>query len=176
MGWIQDGAYDHEGWVANILDDGRAAGASTSGGVVVREVTGADEAAGYDIRAFPTGAREVVIPWPRVARWQVRCDCGWGGSSQPAVTNPKYNDRDWTDEFEEDFLSEWQAHVAPFVALSELGRLVDEHRILGGRIEENVRLARSAGASWSDVGRAAGLSKQGAQQRWGAATTRAVSR
>ncbi len=25
MGWIRDGAYAHEGWVANVLADGRVA-------------------------------------------------------------------------------------------------------------------------------------------------------
>jgi hypothetical protein len=30
-----------------------------------------------------------------------------------------------------------------------------------------VRLARSAGATWTDIGRETGLSRQGAQQRWG---------
>lgn len=176
MGWIQDGAYDHEGWVANVLDDGRIAGGSTGGGVVVREVTEADETAGYEIRSFHNGSREVVIPWSRVATWQVRCECGWEGSRRPAETNPKNNDRDCAEEFEDAFLPEWEIHVAPFVALSELDRLVDEHRSLGNRIEEKVALARSVGASWSDVGRAAGMSKQGAQQRWGSSPTSDIRR
>jgi len=35
------------------------------------------------------------------------------------------------------------------------------------KIAENVLLARTAGVSWIQVGRAANLSKRGAHQRWG---------
>jgi hypothetical protein len=42
MGWIADGAYDHEGWVANVMADGRVAGSMTGGGVIVHELTPAD--------------------------------------------------------------------------------------------------------------------------------------
>jgi hypothetical protein len=43
----------------------------------------------------------------------------------------------------------------------------DQLRELEQRITEKVQLARIAGASWTQVGRAAALSKQGAQPRWG---------
>ncbi len=54
----------------------------------------------------------------------------------------------------------------PFAALTDLEQLVDQLRDVETRIAETVRLARTGGASWTQVGRAAGLSKQGAQQRW----------
>lgn len=98
---------------------------------------------------------------------RLRCKCGWEGSLRPAETNTEFNDRNCAEEFEDAFLLEWQVHVAPFAALSELDRLVAEHRELGDHIVEKVALAQSSGASWSEVGRAAGMSKQGAQQRWG---------
>lgn len=34
-------------------------------------------------------------------------------------------------------------------------------------LDHAVRLARQEGASWADVGMAAGMSKQAAHQRWG---------
>lgn len=166
MGWIQDGAYDHEGWVANVLDDGRASSGTVIGGVLLREVTAADRAAGYQIRAL-CSSEEVVIPWDRVATWQVHCECGWRGSSRPAVAD-EHGDKDCPETIEDDFLPEWKAHVAPFDALNGLGRLVAEQRAIEASIEEKVRLARRHGASWSDIGRATRISKQGAQQRWGA--------
>lgn len=64
------------------------------------------------------------------------------------------------------FYPEWKAHVGPFEALYELEGLVDDLQRLDSRIEDTVRLARSGGASWIQVGRAARLSRQGAQQRW----------
>jgi len=166
MGWIQDGAYDHEGWVANVLDDGRAASGATGGGVLSREVTDADRVSGYQIRALGR-AEEVIIPWDRVATWEVRCECGWRGSSRPAVADEN-GEKDCPETIEDDFLLEWKDHVAPLVALDGLGRLVAEQRAIEASIEEKVRLARRHGASWSDIGRAALMSKQGAQQRWGA--------
>lgn len=34
-------------------------------------------------------------------------------------------------------------------------------------LNESVRRARAAGASWQDIADATGMSRQGAQQRWG---------
>ncbi len=60
-----------------------------------------------------------------------------------------------------------EGQVTPYVALFEQGEMTDHLRNLEQRITENVLLARAAGVSWTQVGRAAGLSKQGAHQRWG---------
>lgn len=171
MGWIRDGAYDHEGWVANVLDDGRMTGTTTSGGVVARDVTEADRAAGYVVERY--GQEEAVVPWERVALWRVTCECGWTGSDRPVQLTTSESGAvsghsDSHPEIEEAFAKEWSEHVAPFVALYDLEQLIEQNRDLELRIEQAVRLARSNGASWSQVGRAAGYSKQGAQQRWGA--------
>ena len=37
----------------------------------------------------------------------------------------------------------------------------------GEALDRAVRAARNAGASWADIARAAGMSRQAAQQRWG---------
>lgn len=173
MGWIKDGAYDHDGWVANVLADGRVAASSTGGGVIVHELTGDDVVAGYEVRRYDGSQRlDVVVPWNEVATWRVSCECGWTGSEVPARPAPDspidgYRDYDAFPDVEEAFAREWDAHVAPFTALHEIEQLVDQQRDLEARVIDTVRLARAGGASWSQVGRAAGLSKQGAQQRWG---------
>jgi hypothetical protein len=173
MGWIRDGAYDHEGWVANVLADGRVAGGTTSGGVIVHELTGDDVVAGREVRRYEgSDYLDVVIPWDQVVTWRLSCQCGWTGSERPAQVAPNspgdgYRDYDAFPEIEAEFAREWSAHVEPFVALYDLEQLVDELRSVESRVEDKVQLARQAGASWSQVGRAAGLSKQGAQQRWG---------
>ena len=84
------------------------------------------------------------------------------------MTDSKYGYRDCPDSVQDRvFLPEWQAHVAPFEATSQLEALIEDLHGIEARIEEKVRLARSGGASWTDVGRATGLTRQGAHQRWG---------
>lgn len=169
MGWIVEAAPDHEGWVANVLDDGRATGATTGGGVIPRAVTSADREAGYEIRRFAsTGQEEVVVPWERVTTWQVRCECGWTGRTQPAYITHESGSRDCPEDLEDEyFVPQWREHIAPFTALGDLEQLVHELRSFEERTAAAVMTARRHGASWSQVGRAAGLTRQGAQQRWG---------
>lgn len=169
MGWIRGGAHDHEGWVANVLADGRVSASTTSGGVIVHELTGDDVVAGREVRRYDGSDHvDVVVPWDQVATWRVTCQCGWTGSERPAVTETKYGTRDCPESLEDSWAApEWDAHVAPFAALADLEQLVDQLRDVETSIADKVRLARTGGASWTQVGRAAGLSKQGAQQRWG---------
>ncbi len=170
MGWIRDGVYDHEGWVANVLADGRVSGSTTGAGVIVHELTAEDVAAEREVRRYPgSDYLDVVIPWDEVVRWRVTCECGWSGEERAALADAKHGgSRDCPDDFEERiFYPAWTAHVAPFAALSDLEQLVDQLRSIETQIQDRVRLARSGGASWSQIGRAASLSKQGAQQRWG---------
>jgi hypothetical protein len=171
VSWVAEGADEHEGWVANVLADGRVAGASTSGGVVVHELRPADEADGREVRRYPaTDHLDVVVPWDQVVIWRVTCECGWAGGEQLAIIDSTYGTRECPEDVAERvFLPEWQAHVAPYIALAELRKLAERLRALEAEVADNVRLARGAGASWAQIGRQVGLSKQGAQQRWGAA-------
>lgn len=168
MGWIIDGAYDHEGWVANVLADGRVSSSMTGGAVIVHERTAEDIAAEREVRRYPgSDYLDVVIPWDQVAAWRVTCECGWTGEQRPAVGEAG-GARDCPEDVEERvFYPAWAAHVAPYAALFDLEQLVDQSRDVEQRIGEKVELARAGGASWAQVGRATGLSKQGAQQRWG---------
>lgn len=168
MGWSRDGAYEHEGWVANVLADGRLSGSSTAGGVIVHELTADDVAAEREVRRYEGSAHlEVVVPWDQVAFWRVTCACGWTGVEVPA-SGPAGGSRDCPEQIQEQALQpDWAAHVAPYTALSDLERLVDQLSDIESHIADTAGLARAGGASWSQIGRAAGLSKQGAQQRWG---------
>lgn len=163
MGWFIEGSEGHEGYVANVLGDGRAASATTGGGVVLFEVTPADEAAGW-VRQLPYG-QEAVVPWSEVTTWRVMCECGWTGSSRPAEDTEGF--RDCPPAIEEEFAQEWQSHVRPFTGLASISRLSEQARELAWQLDDEVAASRARGATWEAIGKAAGLTKQGAQQRWG---------
>lgn len=168
MGWIRDGAYGHEGWVANVLADGRVTGSSTDSGVIVNELTADDIVAEREVRRYPgTDHVDVVIPWDQVMTWRGTCACGWTGPHLPAYDDTTCGTRACPDAVQEhDFYPAWSAHVAPYVALFELDGMTDQLHNLEQQIAEKVQLARTAGASWTQIGQATGLTKQGAQQRW----------
>lgn len=152
-----------------MLADGRVAVGSVSGGAIVADPSAADAAAGWEPRRYPGSddAVEVVVPWDQVTTWRVGCVCGWSGGEQPAVTDPLDGSRDCPDDLADRvFRPQWQAHVAPTVALVDLEHLIGQLHTVQARIDDTVRLAHTGGASWAQIGRAAGLSKQGAQQRW----------
>ena len=53
---------------------------------------------------------------------------------------------------------------------AELARLIDAARAAADanhRLAEAARAARHAGATWTQIGDALGLTRQAAQQRWG---------
>lgn len=168
MGWI-GGADGHGGWVANVLADGRVATGSVSEGVTVPGVSVADVVAGWEVRRYPgSDDVDVVVPWDLVATWRVSCVCGWSGGELPAVTDTQDGTRECPGDLEDRvFFSQWQAHIAPLVALVDLEQRVEQLRDIETRIADDVRLARAGGASWTQIGRAVGLSKQAALQRWG---------
>ncbi len=169
MRWTREGAHDHEGWVANVLADGRVSASVTGAGVIVHELTADDVVAEREVRRYDgSDDVDVVIPWDQVATWRVMCQCGWTGEQLPAYDNPTDRTRDCPEALEDSvFAPAWDAHVAPHVALHDVEQLSEQLRELEQRIADRVQLAKAGGASWTQVGRAAGLSKQGAQQRWG---------
>lgn len=151
MGLISEGAPSHEGWVANVLADGRATSATDGHGVLI---------------LAPDGNHEHV-PWDQVVAWRVMCECGWTGPSVPAFTDPEYGYRDCPDELADELLKSWTGHMRPSAALAELGKVCAEMSRLTARAEDLVSTARDGGVSWGQIGSVTGLSRQGAQQRWG---------
>lgn len=168
MGWLRDGAYDHEGWVANVLADGRVSSSMTSGGVIVHELTTEDISHEREVRHYPSSDHiDVVVPWDQVAAWRVTCQCGWTGRKRPAHTDARYGTRNCPEDVEErDFAPAWDAHVAPFVSLAELDELANQLRDIENRIGDTVQLAYARGATWDQVARATRMTKRAAVQRW----------
>lgn len=153
MGWQSEVA-PHDGWVANVLADGRTASTTDAHGVIIWGPT--------------IGSGEEHVPWDQVVAWRVMCECGWTGPSVPAYTDAEYGFRSCPEEIEDGvMLTAWNEHLAPFEAVLELGTVSAELSRLTQRAEELVTVARAAGVAWSEIGAAAGVSRQGAQQRWG---------
>ncbi|MGO4591029.1 hypothetical protein [Paenarthrobacter sp. 2TAF44] len=61
---------------------------------------------------------------------------------------------------------EWLAHIAPSEAILGVEAAAKEHRQAGHRLDKTVAASNAAGASWADIGRAAGISRQAAHERW----------
>lgn len=166
MGWTVEEVSDseHEGWAAPALSDGRLSGGSTLGAVLV-----GDE----------------QVPESQVVAFQAACVCGWRGVSWLRVSDPSstnlrlrrvhtatgFND-DLPDSVEAMMRDEWLAHVRPVAVVGPVAVASLEYDQAGQRLTEAVVLARDAGASWADIGRAAGVSRQSAHERWAAAHER----
>lgn len=162
MGWCDEYG-DHEGYVSLLFADGERSSGSSGRGVLVWP--------GGDI------AREEIRPYADVVAWQVQCDgsrerpCDWVGQRfDLAHERPEHIDGRWmepTEDREEAFRQEWLRHVRPFEVTRKVEAAADGVRRAIDALEDAVTAARADGASWSQIGRAAGVTKQAAQQRWG---------
>jgi hypothetical protein len=171
MGWTTDNG-THEGYAAAVLRDGRWAASYSGGGVI------------------PHGARDEIVPDDQVVGWRVRCDCytggsgmtgNWEGSEWVRVASPAETDlaahRAYSedafapDEVEDALQAEWwELHAGPQEKLAAVSEAAAAAHKARRQLDEAVSAARDAGASWTDVGRAAGISRQSAHERWGGLT------
>lgn len=163
MGWTWDTgyrpAYEHEGYAAAVLDDGT--------------ITGTHDGA-------TTG---------RFVGWCAACDCGWRGAQfwprdEVLAADPLYAEQverypggasvppesvEGTEDDGDAALGQWRAHLAealPGLAVHDAAARLSEAR---DGLDTAVGRARAAGASWTVIGDAAGLTRQSAHERWGAA-------
>ncbi|NWL12313.1 hypothetical protein DM793_13615 [Paenarthrobacter nitroguajacolicus] len=172
MGWTSND-YKHEGWVAAVAPDDRLASGSTAEGMLVPGTTGHYQPAGeFD------PDREIV-PDALIMNWRGACECGWQGELWQRVLTPAEADFDARREYlppgDPAFVSghlenavheEWLAHIAPSEAILGIEAAAREHRQAGHRLDKTVAAAKAAGASWADIGRAAGISRQAAHEHW----------
>lgn len=62
--------------------------------------------------------------------------------------------------------AEWLEHIRPEINLAAVRQAAEDHRLSGERLDHAVAGARAGGASWTDIGRAAGVARQTAHERW----------
>jgi len=113
-----------------------------------------------------------------VVGWVAGCECGWRGRPWTRVPSPELADRsarllttsgdfyDLDGPEETLVMDEWRTHIAPFRTIEAVEEAAARHAATGRALDEAVAAARAAGASWTDVGRAAGVSRQSAHVRW----------
>jgi hypothetical protein len=169
LGWdLGDGV--HEGWATCVSADGRLSHGSSLVGVMVEGITGA-----YPVHNIvPTWE---VVPYAEVIGWRGGCACGWQGQLWERVGAPGlaevgarrvYAARgDVPGAVEEDIEAEWARHAEPAQAITAVAAAAGAARVATRGLDEAVLTARRGGASWTDIGRGVGITRQSAHQRWG---------
>lgn len=171
MSWVSSNN-EHEGWAAEVAPDGRLSSSSSEAGMLVKGITG---------RYKPDKMRPdyEVVPDSEIIGWRGACGCGWRGQmwervASPAAADPAHR-RDYvaphefayaSNEVEDAIHDEWKAHIAPSEAVLGVEAAAREYAQAAHRLDKTVAAAKAAGASWADIGRAVGISRQSAHERW----------
>lgn len=176
MGWIDENN-DHEGYITPIFRDGASGHGVSNKGVNVGGPTTETE----DWRA----AADIV-------GWEVRCTCyqdaaHWHHTTTvlarwTRVSSPEDQDRAagrlYAEDDDAEFMSEredverlalalWDAHREPLDALRAIGAAASAHAKTRAQLDAAVLAGRAAEVSWADIGRAVGITRQSARERWG---------
>jgi hypothetical protein len=172
MGWSTDYSEGHEGWAASVTPDGRRTGSSTGRGMLVEGITGRYERdttmPGYEI-----------VPHREIIGWQGQCECGWQGEFWERVPSaeeadlgqrkahlPLEKSAHAPEPVDDAIGDEWLQHVAPLGAVAGVEAAARDYAQAGRRLDKTVAAAKAAGASWADIGRAVGITRQAAHERW----------
>lgn len=171
MGWVSNDN-EHEGWAAAVAPDGRLSSSSSGAGMLVEGITGRYK----PDKMLPD---HEVVPDSEIIGWRGACSCGWRGEmwervkSLPAADFSRRRDFAAPDEFanpsskvEDAIHDEWKAHLAPLEAVAGVEAAAREYHQAGHRLDKTVAAAKAAGASWADIGRVVGISRQSAHERW----------
>jgi hypothetical protein len=171
MGWVSaDNA--HEGWAACVAPDGRLSASSSGEGMLFAGVTG-------HYKRDETRQDHEVVPDSEIIGWRGQCQCGWQGEIWERVMSPAAADfgrrrdfvpldgfADASRKVEDAISEEWKAHIAPSDSIVGVEVAAREYNQAGHRLDKTVAAAKAAGASWADIGRAVGISRQSAHERW----------
>lgn len=171
MGWVS-ADNEHEGWAACVAPDGRLSASSSGEGVLFQGVSG-------HYQRDKIMPEYEVVPDSEIIGWRGQCACGWQGELWERVTSSSAADfnrrRDYvsldgfadaSQKVEDAIHDEWKAHIAPSEAVAGVEAAAREYNQAGRRLDKTVAAAKTAGASWADIGRAVGISRQSAHERW----------
>jgi hypothetical protein len=117
-------------------------------------------------------------PDAEVVGWVAGCTCGWRGVPWARVPAGELADPaarrlaipgPWADleaADEQRIMAEWRRHIAAWQALEDIEQAAARQAAATRALDDAVRTAVTAGASWADIGRATGLSGPTATERW----------
>jgi hypothetical protein len=117
-------------------------------------------------------------PDAAVVGWVAGCTCGWRGTPWTRVPGPELADPaarrlavtgPWADleaSDEHRVRQEWRGHIAGWQALEDVEQAAARQAAAARALDEAVRAALVAGASWADIGRVTGLTGRSATERW----------
>lgn len=183
MGWFTEGS-EHEGYVACVFADGMYG----SGGRHMEINLMTPE--GQLVWENDDPANAVWRPPSQVVGWRIACSCVpsrehvildpfWTRVWDPADDDPAAGriyagdpssadaaDISDREDLEPLFLNVWRRHIAPDLSLHTIRTLGQSLKDLEAQLDDAVATARVAGVSWEKIGRAFGISRQGAQKRW----------
>lgn len=191
MGWFTEGS-EHEGYVACVFADGMYG----SGGKHMQISLLTPE--GKMVWENGDPSSPAWRPPSQVVGWRVACSCEphrkhvildplWTRVWDPAeedfaagriyAGDPSSEDPTYVGEREDLeplFIDLWQQHVAPDVFLQSIRTLGQDLKEIEARLDVAVAAARAEGLSWDKIGRAFGITRQGAQKRWDTASNGAT--
>ncbi|MEU6584364.1 hypothetical protein [Nocardia sp. NPDC046763] len=167
----------HEGYVAFVFADGMSGGSYSAGTAIATK--------------GPDGKQLDYADWQHrpeaeVIGWRATCsDCSgmttrgsthwqgplWKRAQTPAAQNLDelriYSDKArLPEEIEDLILDAWEEHIAPTLGTYPVELAANEVAEAQTRLTEAVLAARAQGASWDAIGKAAGMTRQSAHERW----------
>jgi hypothetical protein len=171
MSWTDDGG-DHEGWASAEFPDGRVSTGGNAAGVTVQTPEDA-------ISPAP-GEQADTVDGRTAIGWRGMCTCGWLGPLWRRVPAEKAADPArhlvywaspdrWDDgapaAVKDAIREEWKAHL-PSPEITGVKNAAAAARKADDALDDAVRRARQAGATWEAIGDAAGMTRQAAHGRW----------
>ncbi|SDT93293.1 hypothetical protein [Gordonia westfalica] len=185
MGWTHESdTHFHEAALVAVFEDGTESRGSTMVG-------------GVDYELIDPGRRgkDGLRPSAEIAGWVLRCDCARRTSSDVSTwTDPVQwarvpsasledlvghrvfapdtdLDVNVRPEVAEVARAVWRReHLDPIDVDYEIQAAADARRDADARLDAAVAKARRLGRSWADIGAAAGMTRQSANERWKART------
>ncbi|MGW4241166.1 hypothetical protein [Nocardia sp. NPDC004722] len=164
----------HEGWIMHLFADGWGGGGGTLDTVtafITPDGTFLQDANQWQDR--PLGE---VVAWQAVCQDSATGEIHWRGPRIDRAATPAdvdagrgYSENGYAedgDALAENLYIGWDVHIAPGAILREITETSTAIGELEQRRLGKVQDARLLGQSWDAIGRAAGITRQAAWERW----------
>lgn len=177
MGWISESSTStHEAALIAVFDDGVESGGQTTVDGAPHEIVGdsgqtrpSAEIVGWRLRCYCANTFPAPLSWEDRTQW-MRCPSPrLEDLSRRRIfaQDDEVADVMYRDDVAAEARKVWQQdHVVPHDALEEIRQAANNRRDAETRLDAAVAAARRVGKSWLDIGRAAGMSRQSAHERW----------